>query len=438
MSSPLRALVIGLCSLGAVAVTGAGCACDTAPLIEIEPDAGPIFIDPVADGGREDAGPPQDGSVIDDDGGVPDGGGPIESDAGPNNCLDSELGVLPPADADRTVLVAHNFNGLTTIRVLVLNEAGVLVDNGTLIDVGFPVAGLAFVPSGAFALAVAEDGQLASLNTRDPGAITVVDTLALPDYGYGEMHPYPSGDRFAVVSANVTEASGLDIVRIDCKGALTLDENAHFGLRLAYSAAFLPDGRLVVLGGQAVFDPVDVDDMRLLSTDGTGFTQTRAFDIYQDFIDALSIDVSSDGSRVAIPNGSPFSTEGGQLIVATLIDDSMAIETRIDGLADARSARFTSDSQTVVLSHIGPDRVYAFRHDGIDWTLASEVLVGLPQEMERVGRGPFADRFLVSSVSANGQIAVVDVDNAGTLTNPQTVVFGEGAENIPGPIAIAP
>lgn len=414
-------------------------ACDPVPPTQLTRDV--VRLSPLNDAGLVSA---QDASEAgadiieqspDANGGSPDAGVASSDAADTGPCTDFDLESPRPADRTRTVLVAHT-NGSeagsvgTTLRRLLFSPGDDFTDMGAT-DVGISVEALAFTPSSSLAFAVAEDGALISL---DPETLNVLDTLALPGFGHQELHVSPDGKTLYVVSRNSNEDAGIDVVSIACDGSLTL--GSHFGIRLASSLAILPDGRGVLLGGQAVFEPIDDDDVRLLNLGQTP-NEIDSFDIYTDFIDALKIDVSPSGEHLAIPNGSPFSSEGAQVIVAEINGDNITLQTRISEMNDARSAYFAQSSNTLVITRFQPGVLSALTLDNGQWIVSDEATgLGLVSHIAPIKRGLQTDTVLISSVLTEPQIVVAQVGVP--LTIKGVFELGAGIENIPSAIAISP
>lgn len=416
-------------------VASIGCPTPPAPDAGAGDDVGGL---PVLDGGD----PPGDAGAPSDDGGAGDGGAPAD-DGGALACTPADLADVGDPDRDRVVLVGHPFgaevgtNG-TEIRSLTLKVGSDLADDGVRLDVGFEPARIELVPSGAFALVLGEAGELASVRVRSAADLAVVDQVTLPSAGYGDLRVSADGSEAFVVGSNVDGSSGVSVVRVACDGALDVVTEAFFPLRLSESLAFLPgEQRAVLLGGQTVFEPIDDDDVRLLQRSGEGFTEVGAFDLYGDFIDALRIAVSPDGGTLLIPNGSPFSNEGSQVLVATLDGDSITESHRIQGMDDAREALFSADGQTALVTLLEPGKVVVLSDQGAGLAVANEIAgVGLAEHMAQVERGQLAGTVLVTSVGQHGELTTLGITGPGVVEERDVLDLGAGGENLPGALAV--
>lgn len=361
------------------------------------------------------------------------------------------LGQLQDADRDRVVLVSHPFGQAigeagTTLRTMTLSEQGELFDNGIRFDVGFRVERMAFVPSGDIALILGEDGELASVAVRSAQDLEILDVVQLPSASFGDLHITPEGDRAFVVGSNVAETSGISTVQIDCspqgRGQLTVLEEAFFNLRLTQTMALLP-GKLeaVLLGGQAVFEPIDDDDIRLLRFQGDRWVQVASFDIFQDFVTTSRLGVSFDGQQVLVPNSSPFSTEGGQVLVLDVNGEQITETQRLMALPDGQEVRYLPDNQTALLTQAEPGRVRVLQRDGDQVRLRDESFqAGLCEQMASVERGALLGTVLVPAISPAGPIEVVMLRlvEPGQVEQVARVSLGQETEDIPHAVAVSP
>jgi hypothetical protein len=353
---------------------------------------------------------------------------------------------LPPADRDRAVLIGHPFGAAagqagTAIRRLTLRRDGTLVDTRERLDVGQPPGRIAFTPDGTVAVVVGQSGRLVSLRL-DGQRFTIADTLELPAADYGDLHFTGDGGTLFVVGTNVDTTVGVFAVQLGCEGELTLDVEAFFALRLASSLAFLPgEQRAVLLGGQAVFEPVDPDDLRLLERSGRGWRQVAAFDLWGDFIDAERIAVSPDGRTLLVPNGSAFSDEGQQVMVASIDGDVLSEVRRIPNADDAREALFSPDGSTALVTLLEPGQLMVLADRGAGFVETGRVRgIGVPEQLAMVRRGSLAGRVLAPSVDPGGSpnVAQLQFEGQGMVRDLGQLDLGPGFEEIPGAIAVEP
>lgn len=435
-------------------------ACEDGPFFPV-PDAGAprdasssdidIAIDAgVATDGApgDDASPGLDGGT---DGGVIDSGGSDATVADAIAAPDAQpCGFDQPAaaDRDRVVLIGHPFGAVTgmrgtEIRSLTLEANGTLRNNGIRLDVGERAARIEFVPSGEIALVLGEDGALVSVRVTSAQQLQILDRTTLPPAGFGDLRILSNGTTAFAIGSNSTATGGVSTVYLGCDGQLTLDAASFYSLRLADSLAFLPgEQRAVILGGQAVFDPVDVYDVRLLDRAGGRLTEVQTFDLWMDFTDTIRIAVSPDGQTLLMPNGSPFSNEGGQVLVARISGNTVTEVDRLMGMDDAREVVFSPDGQTALVSLLQPGRVVVLADPGSGWQEVDRIAgIGLPEQMAMVTRGSLSGLVLVPSVdssAAGSNIAQLRITGAGTVSDLGQLNLAGGNENIPGAIGLAP
>jgi hypothetical protein len=352
-----------------------------------------------------------------------------------------------PPDRERVVLVGQPFTAMpavdgTEIRSLSLSAAGALMDVGARLDVGFRPSRIEMSLDGSYALVLGEDGELASVRVVDAQTFMVVDSVALPSAGYGDLRFASDGSTLFAVGSNSTATGGISTILLGCDGSLAVQAQEFYAVRLANSLVFLPDGRAILLGGQASFAPVDPDDVRLLSyAPGAGWTLIDAFDIYADFVDALRIAINPEGSTLVIPNGSPFSADGNQASIVGVAGSVLTESVRLMNLEDAREALFSTDGQTVLISLLTPGEVAVLADRGAGFAEVDRLSgIGLAENMAIVKRGQAIDTVLVTSVDAAGEpnVAVLRITAAGSVMVTGMVNLGSGSEHIPVGVAIQP
>lgn len=379
------------------------------------------------------------------DSGTPADVGAPDSGAPPVPC---GFDVLPPADRERVVLVGEPFTAMpgvdgTTVRALVLSATGELTATNTRLDVRFRPARIGFVPSGQYALVLGEDGALASVRVTSASQLSVVSTVQLPSAGYGDLRILADGQTAVVVGSNVDATSGLSTVTLACDGTLSVDTAAFYNLRLTSSLAWIDAAqtRAVVLGGQAVFAPVDANDLRIFSRAAGRWTEVAAFDLWRDAVDALRIAVSPDGRTLVVPNGSPFSAKGGTVMVASITGDVIGSPRRLPNMGDAREALYSVDGATVLVSLLESGALAVLTDRGQGLVEVARVRgIGLAEQLVQVERGTLTGLVLAPSVDPNGgpNVARVRIEGPGSARSLGQTELGSGSEVIPGPIGLQP
>ena len=351
-----------------------------------------------------------------------------------------------PANRDRVVLIGHTFTAEpgvpgTEIRSLLFTTDAQLLDQGIRLDVGTRPARIAFLPDQEYALVLGEDGTLVSVQVTAVDQMSVVDQVSLPSAQYGDIRIPSEGDVAFVVGSDVAATSGVSVVAIDPDGTLRVKPELFLNIRLAQSMAFLPDQRAaVLLGGQAVFEPIDDDDLRWLErSDSDGWSGTASFDIWSDHVDCGRIALSPDGATLLVPNGSPFSTEGARVLVANVTDRAVTVDRWITAAEDAREAVFLPNGETALVSLFEPGQVVVLTDRGTGWENVAQVGgIGLADQMAVVTRGDLTGTVLLPSIDPSGgpNVAMLRVTGPSEVTDLGQLELGSGSVNIPETIAI--
>lgn len=439
----------------AVCLLGFLSACTIEDRLDPVPDSGRIERDATAmqnADARADAGVAPDDADVEADAEPGDGGAQPDASADAGIADSGEvcgLGELGDPDRARMMLIGHSFTAQpgvdgTQIESFSIAMAGGPVGDGMVLDVGTRPIRIAFTPSGTLALVLGEDGTLVSVATDSVDTLAIKDTITLFPAGFEDLVITADGRTAYAIGSDVGAQSGVSTVHIGCDGTLTRDDGAFFNVRLAESLALIPgsnDQRAVLLGGQAVFEPVDVNDLRLIERTGSGWNELGAFDIFMDFIDAGKIGISPDGTLVLVPNGSPFSTEGGHVALVGISGNMLSEVDRYTGLDDAREAIFAPDGRTALISQLQPGRVAILSDLGSGLQEAGSVTgIGLADQMAMISRGMLSGRVYIPSIDPQGgpNIAMLSIDAPGIVANLGQFELGNGSENIAVAIAVTP
>ena len=343
------------------------------------------------------------------------------------------------------MLIGHRFTdelGVvgTEVRSLVLRDDGALVDVGDRLDLGDQPVSIAVAPSGRVALVAGEEGSISVVDLQDPANLTILDVAAVPRTGVSDLLFDPSGQTAYVLRSDVNEdTAGIYTLHLACDGTLTVDDT-HFGLRATHAMALVPGDpdRAILLGGQAVYEPFDDDDIRLLERADDGWQQVGAFDIYGDVVSAAGVAVSAAGIAL-VPNSLPFSDEGGQVAVLQIDGDQVNEIERIEDLPEAEFVRIAPDGQTGLLVRPAEDTLTVL-NGAAGWRVSDEVNLGLAVGLSVVRQGAASGAVLVPSVLPAGgsRVTVFRVTGPGRIEEIDRVELGPGAEHIPGPIGVRP
>jgi hypothetical protein len=422
-------------ALLALSLSAAGCAgCADADVIVITP--------PALEGEGE-------GEAAEGEGEAAEGEGEGEGE-GEAGCDNADLLI---AGAKQHLLVTFPFaNSLGVFDV----DSGVVTESGPRLDLGFAAARVEFVPSGDVALVVGDDGELATVRVGD-GTLELLDRIAreprfddppatettLPGAGFGDLtvtdRVEGAGVVVYVTGSNSVATAGVSKVLVACDGDITIDTTAHYGLRLAYAMAALPNDRALLFGGDVSgFDPRDPNDLRLLAL-GTGpTTEIAGFDVLEGFLGATRIAAAADGSFALIPN---FSISGdpdsGDVVLVDIVGDTVSERGRVEGLQTPSEVVIAPDNSVAAVSDWEGDAVVIVDVVGTPSVVTTISGVGLAEQMALVKTGTFAGRVFVPEVRAAGGsfITIIDLgDGVGT----RGVSYALNDDDIPVGIAISP
>lgn len=352
----------------------------------------------------------------------------------------------PDPDRPRVALVTFPFSNVigehgTTLGAYDVTLGGQLVPRAERLDLMSRPVRVRALPSGAYAVALTEDGVIYSLAIEGPGAPVIVDSIALPGAGWADLVVDPDGAHVHATRRDVGPESGVYTVALDCAAGLH-PLAAHYALRLADTLAIFPDDpdRALLIGGQTAFAPFDDDDTRLLvrRPDG-GWAEQGAFDLWGDFVDTAGLAIAPDGRDALVPNGSPLSEEGGQVMVVDIDGDQLADRRRIEGMADARAAWFHHGG-TALVTRLEPGRVSILRREGGAYAVIDELRYGLPEDLALVQRGALDGLVVLPAISpaTGSQIVTLRVHGDGIVDEIDVLPLPEGGDNIPGSVAVAP
>ena len=289
---------------------------------------------------------------------------------------------------------------------------GVITATGDRIDMGFVIGRIEFVPSGGIAIVLGEDGEVATVDvTLD--ALTVLDRTireprfddppttenTLPGAGYGDLTITKNVEAEGVVvyatGSNPVVTAGVAKLLIACDGQITIDVDAHYGLRLAYSMALLPSGRGLLFGGDVSgFAPHDTHDVRVLDL-GTTTTEFGGFDVLSGFLGATRIAAFSDGTFALVPNFSIAESAFSPGIVQLAISPSGAVSALpavLNGgpLQSPAEAVIAPDNTVAAVSDWKADAVHIIDVVGGDAPRIVNTLngIGLAEQMALIKAGP--------------------------------------------------
>ncbi len=363
-----------------------------------------------------------------------------------------QCGFNNPGDPEkeRLVLFGHTFtetpgvNG-TEISSHILSSTGELISTGRRFDVGIRPDRILFVPSGELALVLSENGMLSSVWVETPERLWVIDTVQLPSAIYHSMYLRQESSSITIVGSNSTLDSGVSEVILGCEGEnygrLTVVPSAFFPLRLSSSLGFLPGKQNALLvGGEAIFEPVDTMDVRLIAFQEGRWVETGAFDIFGSTPTSEQLGMSPEGDLAILTNSSAFSDDANQVSIVSIGNGTVTETVRLTGLGDSREAHFSSDGSFALLTLGLANRVRILtRNNDIMEIHPTEILAGLAGQLAWLRRGSLNNTVLIPYLDPNTGTALLTL----RITSPDQfeetrLMFPEGNEHIIESIAITP
>jgi hypothetical protein len=331
-----------------------------------------------------------------------------------------------------------------------LSDEAELTPWGERLGLGFEVKHLRVSADGWWALALSERGELASIDLRG-GAPVVQARLTLPS---GSFHGVQRGGverQFDLMDGNSQPSAGLLSVQLSCEGALELNEEARYPLRLTYGAQRLQRSEerqeVIIFGGQATFDPVDPIDLRWLRREGDAWVERATLDVYQDSIDTLNLGFSAQTMWAALPNSSAFSSEGNEVRFIKLSEEggeaSLGGEQRFEGMESARGAWFLPSGDAVLVTQLEPGVVQVFELEGEIWRLGQRLTgLGLAEQLALTSAPEESEGWWAlvpyTSPSGGAGLGLLHTLSGGATMSLPSLPFGSGFTNIPGAVAAWP
>ena len=321
---------------------------------------------------------------------------------------------------------------------------------GERLELGAKTSALTFSKDGWWLLALSERGKLTSIDLRGelPTIVSSID-LVLGDYSI--IQPADEARKFDVINSNSDEFSGLYSLRLNCDGTFELADS-YFYLRLiqGFQRAQSVEKQAFVFGGQALFEPIDLIDLRWMSAseqDGYDeWSELAHLDVYEDYIDAINLGVSPQDDWLTVVNGSPFTEEGGQVRFIEIQQDPPQLNERFlfEGYTDVRGAWFLEGGNTVMITQLEVNAVQFFVKNQNEWTVGQRVEgIGLANQSAFLATHSEENRVyaLIPSVSPSGGgsgVSLLNILDGESVMSLPTISLGEGFINIPKAIAAWP
>ena len=339
-------------------------------------------------------------------------------------------------------------DGLTIQLFRFENEQ--LVPWGNRLLLSAKTSAFSFTKDGWWLIALSESGVLTSIDLR--GDIPIIGStveLVLGDYSI--IEPTAEERNFDVINSNSDELSGIYPLRLDCDGSFSLaDDFYHLRLVQGYKRAHTSANQAFVFGGQALFEPIDLIDVRWLSSEvndsSTAWTEISSLDVYEDFIDAINIGVSPFDDWLTVVNGSPFTEEGGQVrfIEVQQNPPSLSEAFFFDGYTDVRGAWYLPQGNSIMITQLEANAVQFFVYDENEWSVGQRIEgIGLANQCAFLSAGEARDEVyaLIPSISPSGGgsgVSLLNILDGESVMSLPTISLGEGYINIPKAIATWP
>lgn len=337
-----------------------------------------------------------------------------------------------PADRDRAVLVALPYdadgNRSETWAVLTLSTEGELTDAGTRVEMGRASAGkVAFTPDGSLALAATEDGSLAVYDV-DNGV--VVEAAWDGGFYANTVVSDPSGEVAWVVDGNwANNGGGLWRVALDCATGAPSDAERVLEAKLPEELLWADGGAILV--GRDIPGSAAGDDLaRLDWADPPAFADGA--DAFGDD-DAIVSDAAVVGDWVVVGDISEFSGVPTRVARVRLGDD-LVVEEPVDIEDPISLVPFPDGSARVLVASGYGDAYVVLDVEEGSTTPVSAGRVQLPGAMVAVTRGRLDGLVLGAEV---GGIRLLTMDGEGAWDG-GVFAFGDGIDDIPGALGVAP
>ncbi|MFC1654897.1 hypothetical protein ACFL2F_03735 [Myxococcota bacterium] len=354
--------------------------------------------------------------------------------------------LLNAPDRDRPVVVAHpydaNSNPGTLASVLMLRSDGTLEDTGVDLACGLAPALAAFTKDGRFGVVLGEgpghnQHNLAPFAVDRTGTLTRVGgVINIRDLGFSGADLAPAPDGSGIWLVHRTGEGGLFFLSFE--GAEPHVRPAEpsgynlFPITLPASMAILPDNRRAVISGGALSiddPPYDITLVDLFS--GTILDQQ----VMGVGSMADKTAVTSDGTRALIPSADPWGAGNHQVMVVSLGSDSVLSWHGVAVPYPSWVAIHPGDGAALVTSW--DDDSVTVLDLSADPPVATQTIPGVPlaDHLDCVQEGSLAGLCLVSAVT---DLAIIALENDGTVSLSPPFAFGDGVENITTGPAIFP
>ncbi len=346
-------------------------------------------------------------------------------------------------DYDRLLVVTHPFgpDGSTcgrNIEFFRFSGSGDFTRLNEKIEVGDCPVKARFSPDGRFLFVIVNNGHNPQAGTQ---AVVVLKKdnsgryIKLRQFNEFSMQNPEyiafsrDGKKAFVSDFDIEGEGGIHVIKRDGDDWVYKKEIL---LALPKSLVVLPDDRYaVVSGGEDPYDTavLDIEQEQILSKS----------DLFNDFVDALGIDVTSDGRYVVIPNSSPYSELGNTLSVLEVDYSSglpvLSLISTLPNVNEPSASLFTTDGKYLVVTNFSKNYSSLFNLSEGKLTLINKVTsMSLADTMTVIRKGNFRDYFFVNALS---DIHILKIQG-GQLLRLIKFPLGSGSENMLGDIDIEP
>ena len=356
---------------------------------------------------------------------------------------------LPRSRDQKLVAVGFPFNEEigtqgTDVGVYHLTNMGEVSLWGPKINLGYRPMSLRFSEDGQWLVALGEGGEVSTIDLRGELPILHFNEVLIDGY-FSTVQPSGKHRQFDLVDRNNNDTAGIYQFNLTCEGEAILLPSALILRLIQGFARFSADSsQAIIFGGQALFDPIDLIDLRWMSNEGDEWSLVTSLDVFEDSLDAINVGLSPDHRWVAMVNGSPFTDEGGQVRVIEVIPDPPQLieRQRLEGYFGVRGAWFSRNGQTLMITQLEEGAVQLFQLQDDTWVPDEQLRgIGLAEHLvlTDVDNGSSTLVIIPSTSPAGGShLSMFTLDERGQVLERSAALLGSGILDIPGAVAVWP
>lgn len=344
---------------------------------------------------------------------------------------------------DRLLVVSHPFgkDGSTCgryIEFFTFSEVGSFLRLNDRVEVGDCPIKVKFSPDGLFLFVIVNNGHNPQAGTQ--AVVVLKKNIGGKFVVYKEFSEFSKqnpeyiafkrdGNKVFIADFDIEGNGGIHIITKDNENWIYKKE---IPIALPKAMVVLPDDRfMVVVAGKEPYDiaVLDIEREEIVSQ----------YDLFNDFVDALGIDVTPDGKYIVIPNSSPYSELGNTLsILRVSYSDgipTLSLESILSNVNEPSASLFTTDGKYLVVTNFSKNytSLYAFNDGKLD-LLNRVTSMSLADAMTTIRKGDFKDYFFVNALL---DIHILNIQD-NQLIRVLRFSLGSGNENMLGDIDIEP